>query len=160
MRESRRLAAELWPRLEPRGLSLVGVIAALVGLGWLGIAANPSPDAQVAGEFRPFAAAVGVATLGAGILAVFRLREDLVVSILGALTGASFAVAVALTTRPGSTWSVFWSATVFGGLFLGVVAFRGAFRHIADVTPADERDDASTAPASHVRGSRSGRTRC
>jgi hypothetical protein len=159
MRESRRRAAELWPRLEPQALSLVGVIAALVGLGWLGIAANPSPDAQVAGEFRPFAAAVGVATLGAGILTVFRLREDLVVSILGALTGASFAVAVALTTRPESTWSVFWSATVFGGLFLGVVAFRGAFRHIADVTPADELDDASTAPASHGRGPRSGRTR-
>jgi len=159
MRESRRRAAELWPRIEPQALSLVGVIAALVGLGWLGVAANPSPDAQVAGEFRPFAAAVGVATLGAGILAAFRLREDLVVSILGALTGASFAVAVALTTRPGSTWSVFWSATIFGGLFLGVVAFRGAFRHIAGVMPPDELGDAPASTASHVRGSRSGRSR-
>jgi hypothetical protein len=68
MRQWRRHAAELWPKIEPQALSLVGVITALVGLGWLAVAVNASPDASVAGEFRPFAAAVGVATLGAGIL--------------------------------------------------------------------------------------------
>jgi hypothetical protein len=68
MRQWRRHPAELWPKIEPQALSLVGVITALVGLGWLAVAVNASPDASVAGEFRPFAAAVGVATLGAGIL--------------------------------------------------------------------------------------------
>lgn len=120
-------AAARWRELEPAALSLVGVITSIVGVGWLGIAANPSPDAQIAGDFRPFAAAVGLATLVAGSLTALRVRDDLVVSILGALAGASFAVSVALITIPESTWSVFSSATIYGALLFAVLGLRAGF---------------------------------
>jgi hypothetical protein len=121
-----RLAAR-WPEIERYGLISVGVAAIVVAFGWLAIAVNPSPEAQAAGDFRPFAAAIGLATLAAGLLAAVRRREDLVVSLLGGLTGASFAVGVALTTVPDARWTVFSAATLFGALLLGVLAFRGAF---------------------------------
>lgn len=117
-----------WPELERSGLMVVGGLAMVVGLAWIAIGLNPSPEARVAGDFRPFGVALGVATLVAGGLAALRRREDLVVSILGSLTGATFAVAVALTTLPETTWNVFSATTIFAALLLGVLAFRGAFR--------------------------------
>jgi drug/metabolite transporter (DMT)-like permease len=120
-----------WPRIERYGLAAVAILDLVIGAAWLAIAANPSPEAQVAGDFRPFAAAVGLATIVAGGLAAARRREDLVVSILGGLAGASFAVALALTTLPETRWSVFSAATIYGGLVAGVLAFRGAFDRTA-----------------------------
>ena len=118
---------ERWPALEREALSVVGIAALIVAFGWFAVAVNPDRNAQAADDFRPFAAALGLATAVAGALAVLRRREDLVVSVLGGLTGASFAVATALATLPETKWTIFTSATLYGSLLLGVLAFRGGF---------------------------------
>ena len=64
----------------------------------------------------------------AGILALVRKREDLVGSIFGALTAAAFTLGAAQLIRPDQSWRVMFPAAVFGGLLLGFLSFRGAFR--------------------------------
>jgi peptidoglycan/LPS O-acetylase OafA/YrhL len=113
--------------IERRGLVAVGVASLIVGVAWLAIAVDPRPEARVAFEFRPFAAAVGLATLLAGALMILRRREELVMSVIGALTGAAFAVGTALLTRPETKWTVYAASVVFGALLLGALMFRGGF---------------------------------
>ena len=113
--------------IERRGLAAVGVASLIVGIAWLAIAVDPRPEARVAVEFRPFAAAVGLATLLAGALMILRRREELVMSVIGGLTGAAFAVGTALLTRPETKWTVYSASVVFGALLLGALMFRGGF---------------------------------
>jgi uncharacterized membrane protein (UPF0136 family) len=79
----------------------------VVGVVWIGIGLDPSPDAKVAPDFRPFALLIGIATIVAGVLTAYRRRDDIVLSIIGALTGATFAVATALLTRPETSWAAY-----------------------------------------------------
>ena len=109
------------------GLRVVAAAMLVVGVAWVAIGVNPSAAASVAPDFRPFAVLIGLATIVAGILTALRRRDDLVVSIIGALTGASFAVATALLTRPDTSWAVYSACVVFGALLLGVSLCRGAF---------------------------------
>ena len=113
--------------IERRGLVAVGVAGLIVGVAWLAIAVDPRPEARVALEFRPFAAAIGLATLLAAALMIMRRREELVMSVIGGLTGAAFAVGTALLTRPETKWTVYSASVVFGALLLGALMFRGGF---------------------------------
>ena len=121
--EARRPAGPV----EQRGLVAVGVASLIVGVAWLAIAVDPRPEARVAVDFRPFAAAIGLATLLAAALMILRRREELVMSVIGGLTGAAFAVGTALLTRPETKWTVYSASVVFGALLLGALMFRGGF---------------------------------
>ena len=113
--------------LEQRGLAIVGWVILVIAVGWMVIALDPRPEANVAPDFRPLAVIVALATTVAGGLTVIRRRSELVVSILGALTAASFAIATALLTRPDTRWTVYTASVVFGALLLGVSIFRSGF---------------------------------
>jgi uncharacterized membrane protein (UPF0136 family) len=115
-------------RFEELGLKLVAAAILVVGVAWIGIGLNPSPDAKVAPDFRPFAVLIGIATIVAGVLTAYRRRDDIVLSIIGGLTGATFAVATALLTRPETSWAVYSASVVYGALLMGVLLCRGAFR--------------------------------
>jgi hypothetical protein len=116
-----------WATLERRGLPVVGALTILIGVVWIGIAVDPRPETNVAPDFRPIGAIVGAATLVAGGLTVARRRGELVVTILGSLAAASFAIATALLTRPETRWTVYSASVVFGALLLGILVFRGGF---------------------------------
>jgi uncharacterized membrane protein (UPF0136 family) len=115
-------------RVEELGLRLVAAAMLLAGIVWIGIGLDPRPDANVAADFRPFAMVIGVATIFAGTLTGLRQRADIVVSLIGALAGATFAVATALLTRPETSWAVYSASVVYGALLFGVLLCRGAFR--------------------------------
>ena len=113
--------------LERRGLVIVGWVIIVIAAGWMVIALDPRPETNVAPDFRPLAVIVSIATTVAGGLTVMRRRGEMVVSILGALAGAAFAIATALLTRPDTRWTVYTASVVFGALLFGVSLFRGGF---------------------------------
>jgi hypothetical protein len=117
-----------WRRIEEVGLQVVGFATVTAGGFFLyvalGLGARTGGDA----DLRILAGAVGIATIVAGILAIARLREDLVGSILGGFTAAAFTIGAAQMTQPTAGWSVFYPAAAFGGLLVGFLAFRDGFR--------------------------------
>ena len=117
-----------WRNAERIGLAFVGIGAVLYG-GWFlyvafgfGTVTSSDPDLRI------LSGGIGVATVLAGILALVRKREDLVGSIFGALTAAAFTLGAAQLIQPDQSWRVMFPAAVFGGLLLGFLSFRGAFR--------------------------------
>jgi hypothetical protein len=132
-RASRR-AREGPPHWQLLGLRAVGLLTALYG-GWylfiaLGLGQATAGDA----DLRVLAGGVGAATVLAGLLALVRRREDLVGAILGGATAAAFALGAARMTQPDAQWGVLFPAAIFGGLLVGFLAFRDAFR-ARDVDP-------------------------
>ena len=116
-----------WHRAEETGLAIVG-IASVVYAGWfeyiaLGLGEVTSGDV----DLRVLAGAVGVATAVAGVLAILRLREDVVGAVLGALTAAAFTVGTASLLQPTSGWRVMYPAAIYGALLLGFLVFRRGF---------------------------------
>jgi hypothetical protein len=115
-------------RLERGGLTATGVLTVLFGGWFLYIALGLGETTTGDPDLRLLAGGVGAATVVAGVLAVAGRREDLVGSILGALTAAAFTLGATQLIQPESGWRVMFPAAIFGGLLLGFLAFRGAFR--------------------------------
>jgi hypothetical protein len=116
-----------WHRAEEIGLAIVGAISILYA-GWfeyiaLGLGEVTSVDV----DLRVLAGAVGVATAVAGVLAILRLREDVVGAVLGALTAAAFTLGATSLLQPTSGWRVMYPAAIFGALLLGFLVFRRGF---------------------------------
>lgn len=131
-----------WHRAEEIGLAIVGVVS-LAYAGWyvyiaLGLGEVTSVDV----DLRVLAGAVGVATAVAGVLAILRLREDVVGAVLGALTAAAFTLGAASLLQPTSGWRVMYPAAIFGGLLLGFLVFRRGFDR-----PRVRRTDGAVGPA-------------
>jgi hypothetical protein len=78
-------------------------------------------------DLRLLAGAVGAATAVAGVLAILRLREDVVGAVLGALTAAAFTLGATSLLQPTSGWRVMYPAAIFGALLLGFLVFRRGF---------------------------------
>lgn len=110
------------------GLQLVGVATIVVGLAFATITVGLGPRTAGDVELRILSGALAAATVTAGVLTLFRLREDLVGSVLGAFTAGAFTIAIAQSTRATADWSLFYPAATYGGLLFGFLAFRGAFR--------------------------------
>jgi len=116
-----------WHRAEDIGLAIVGGISILYA-GWfeyiaLGLGEVTSVDV----DLRLLAGAVGAATAVAGVLAILRLREDVVGAVLGALTAAAFTLGATSLLQPTSGWRVMYPAAIFGALLLGFLVFRRGF---------------------------------
>jgi hypothetical protein len=116
-----------WHRAEEIGLAIVGAISILYA-GWfeyiaLGLGEVTSVDV----DLRVLAGAVGIATAVAGVLAILRLREDVVGAVLGALTAAAFTLGATSLLQPTSGWRVMYPAAIFGALLLGFLVFRRGF---------------------------------
>ena len=97
-----------WHRAEDIGLAIVGGISILYA-GWfeyiaLGLGEVTSVDV----DLRLLAGAVGAATAVAGVLAILRLREDVVGAVLGALTAAAFTLGATSLLQPTSGWRVMY----------------------------------------------------
>jgi hypothetical protein len=118
----------LWDEIEVAGLRLVGFATMLAGGVFLYIALGFGTRTGEDSDLRILSGLVGIATVLAGLLAVARLREDLVGSMLGGFTAAAFTIGAAQTTQPNAGWGVFFPAAIFGGLLVGFLALRGAFR--------------------------------
>lgn len=136
VRPSRR-ASDTWSRVERLGLTATGVLALLYG-GWflyiaLGLGESTSGDP----DLRILSAGVGVATVLAGALAVTKTREDLVGSILGALTAAAFTLGATQLIQPDAGWRVMFPAAIFAGLLLGFLAFRRGFHRPLKRSPVE-----------------------
>lgn len=116
-----------WQRAEEIGVSAVGV-AAVVYAGWFEyIALGLGEVTSVDMDLRVLAGAVGVATAVAGVLAILRVREDVVGAVLGALTAAAFTLGATSLLQPTSGWRVMYPAAIFGALLLGFLVFRRGF---------------------------------
>ena len=68
-----------------------------------------------AADIAPVALGVGIGLAFAGVLTALRSREDLVVSILGGVTAASFGLALVVATQPNESWSVFYPPLMASG---------------------------------------------
>jgi hypothetical protein len=127
MRASTSERPTSWQRAEEIGLSAVGV-AAVVYAGWFEFIASGLGEVTSADvDLRVLAGAVGVATAVAGVLAIVRIREDVVGAVLGALTAAAFTLGATSLLQPTSGWRVMYPAAIFGGLLLGFLVFRRGF---------------------------------
>ena len=125
MRETERPSS--WQRAEEIGLAIVGVVSILYA-GWFEyIALGFGEVTSVDVDLRVLAGAVGVATAVAGVLAILRLREDVVGAVLGALTAAAFTLGATSLLQPTSGWRVMYPAAIFGALLLGFLVFRRGF---------------------------------
>lgn len=120
--------ARLWDEFEELGLELVGLAIVIAGGVFLYIALGFGSRTGEDADLRILSGLVGVATVLAGILAMARVREDLVGAILGGFTAAAFTIGAAQRTQPTAGWSVFFPAAIFGGLLVGFLTFRSAFR--------------------------------
>lgn len=127
MRASMSERPTSWQRAEEIGLAAVGVVA-LVYAGWfeyiaLGLGEVTSVDV----DLRVLSGAVGAATAVAGVLAILRLREDVVGAVFGALTAAAFTIGATSLLQPTSGWRVMYPAAIFGTLLLAFLVFRRGF---------------------------------
>jgi hypothetical protein len=127
MRASMSERPTSWQRAEEIGLAAVGV-AAVVYAGWFEyIALGLGEVTSVDMDLRVLAGAVGAATAVAGVLALLRLREDVVGAVFGALTAAAFTIGATSLLQPTSGWRVMYPAAIFGAMLLGFLVFRRGF---------------------------------
>jgi hypothetical protein len=120
--------SRLWTNADTLGLNVVAFATVLYAGWFLYIALGLGSVTAIDLELRILAGGVGAAMAIAAALMFLRRREDIVAATLGAFTAASFALGVAQMTQPDAAWRVLFPAALFGGLLVGFLAFRGAFR--------------------------------